>query len=357
MYSTAVPLTLPSLTSDQREQLLQDGPLVSLYEVFATLPDPRSGHGLRYDLPFLLVCLVAALLCNCNSTVAIGQWCREQQVLLGRLFGPRRFLCPSDSLYRRLLPRLWAEQVECVLADWVRATLVAQPDDPIALDGKTVRGAATATQKAPHLLAFYTHHSQETLLQVRVDEKTNEIPIALALLPAVPLWERVCTADALHTHAIFLHVVRTLGGHALLVVKDNQPTLYADLQTYFADAHACWEQDGTVDYQRGRKEWRRIKVTTALNAYLQDAWPHIAQVAQLTRTVTITKTGQTRHEVVYLITTLPPQLASSKRLLELVRGHWHIENGLHYVRDVSFGEDRSQLRTGQAPQIDRKSVV
>jgi len=97
-YSTAFPLTLPSLTSDHRQQLLQTSPLLSLYEIFATLPDPRSPHGLRYELAYLLTCLVAGLLCNADSTLAIAQWCRDQQALLKRLFGPRRFLCPSASL-------------------------------------------------------------------------------------------------------------------------------------------------------------------------------------------------------------------------------------------------------------------
>ena len=133
MYSTALPLTFPSLTDEHRLQLLEDATLMSLFDIFATIPDPRSSHGLRYELPYLLTCLVAAMLCNCNSTVAAAQWCREQRPLLARLFAPRRFLCPCDSLYRWLLPRLSAEHLEWALADWVRATLVATDDDPSAL--------------------------------------------------------------------------------------------------------------------------------------------------------------------------------------------------------------------------------
>ena len=350
MHSTALSLTLPSLTSDQRHELLQHQPLLSLYELFATIPDPRSKHGLRYELAFLLICLVAALLCQCDSTLAIGQWCREQRDLLTHLFGPRRFLCPSDSLYRKLLPRLNAEQVEWALADWVRATLVAAPDDPIALDGKTVRGARANEQPAPHLLSFRTHHSQETLFQVAVSEKTNEIPVAQALLPCLPLSGRVCTADALHTQKDFMQGVAALGGKTVLTVKNNQPTLYADLATYFADPHASFLQGATLDFRRGRVEKRCIRVSTEMNAYLKD-WPLVEQVAELTRTVTIRKTGKTSQEVVFLITPLTPAEADPQRLLALVRGHWSIENSSHYVRDVTLGEDRSRLRTGAAPQI------
>jgi hypothetical protein len=204
MYSTVLPLTLPSLTNEHRLQLLEDAPLLSLFDIFATIPDPRSSHGLRYDLPYLLTCLVAAMLCNCNSTGAVAQWCREQRRLLAHLFAPHRFLYPSDSLYRWLLPRLSAEHLEWALADWVRATLLATDDDPLALDGKTVRGAGAAGHIAPHLLSFCTHHSQEILLQVLVSEQTNEIPVAQALLPCLPLAGRVCTADAMHTQTDFL---------------------------------------------------------------------------------------------------------------------------------------------------------
>jgi predicted transposase YbfD/YdcC len=349
-YSTALSLTLPSLSSDHRQKLLADRPLLSLYELFSTIPDPRSKHGQRYDLPFLLTCLVAGLLCNCNSTLAIGQWCRDQRCLLVRLFGTRTFLCPSDSLFRKLLPRLNAEQLEWALADWIRSTLQANPDDPIALDGKTVRGAATAERTAPHLLSFRTHQSQETLLQVAVSKKTNEIPVAQTLLPCLPLAGRVCTADALHTQKDFMLCVEALGGKTVLTVKNNQPMLYADLATYFADPHASIEQDETLDQHRGRIERRCIRVSTEMNAYLKD-WPLVEHVAELRRTVTVRKTGITSQEVVYLITPLTPAEAGPRRLLDLVRGHWGIENSSHYVRDVSFGEDRSRLRTGSAPQI------
>lgn len=81
-YSTALSLTLPSLTSDARHQLLEKQPLLSLYEVFATIPDPRSKHGLRYELAYVLTCLVAGFLCNCDSPLAVAEWCRDQRLLL-----------------------------------------------------------------------------------------------------------------------------------------------------------------------------------------------------------------------------------------------------------------------------------
>jgi hypothetical protein len=174
MDSTSWPIRLPELPSSQRERLFQNKALVSIYEIFATIPDPRRRQGLRYELAYLLTCLGAALLCGRNSTLAIAQWCRDEQPLLEEVFDPRKSYCPDDLLYRKLLPRLDVSQVEGALADWIGMTLVAEPDDPIAL-----RGASTDDHEAPHLLSLRTHHSQETLLQIEVEEKTNEIPIAV----------------------------------------------------------------------------------------------------------------------------------------------------------------------------------
>jgi len=104
MYSTALSLTLPSLTNEQRERLLEDASVCCVYDLFRTLPDPRRKEGQRYELAYLLTCLLAALVCNCNSTVAVGQWCREHQSLLAKWFGPRRFLCqaiPSIAICSR----------------------------------------------------------------------------------------------------------------------------------------------------------------------------------------------------------------------------------------------------------------
>lgn len=349
MYSIARRCVLPAMSKEHAEVLLSEAGLHSLADLFEAVPDPRGAQGLRYDLPFLLACLVAALLCNCDGTEAVAQWCCDHQALLRRVFGPRLFLTPSGSLYRWLLPQLDACAIERVLGSWIQATAIAPADEPLALDGKTLRGARLAEQAAPHLLAFCTHHSQETFFQVRVDEKTNEIPVAKQVLPSLPIWHRVCTADALHTHAAFIRLMHELHAETVLTVKGNQPTLYADLATYFADPLARYLQAETVDRRRGRLEVRTIKVSTEMNAYLAPCWPFVAQVAQLTRTVT--KADKTTTEVVYLITTLSPAKASPERLLELNRGHWSVENRLHYVRDVSFGEDRSHLRTGPAPQI------
>ncbi|MDQ2829923.1 MAG: ISAs1 family transposase [Chloroflexota bacterium] len=230
------------------------------------------------------------------------------------------------------------------------AVLTLRDREPVAFDGKVVHGAVTITQPAPHLLSVSTHDTGEPLLQVRVDDKTNEIPVAQEVLPHLPLRGCVVTADALHTQTATAQVVLDHHADYLLVVKDNQPRLHAELEVYFADPRATARSATTTDRCHGRVETRTLHVTSCLSAYLARyfPFPRIAQVARLVRTVR--EKGQTRTETVYLITSLTPRRADPARLLALIRGHWSVEVR-HRIRDVTFGEDAARLRSGEAPQV------
>lgn len=345
MQSTHLSSALTAVSAEARRALLEAGTLQTLSEVFTAIPDPRSRHGLRYPLPFVLTCVVAALLCNNNSLDAVAQWCREHRPLLRRLFPNQRHLTPCGSLLRRLLPRLDPEQVEWQLAGWIGQDLT--PQEPLALDGKTLHGSGAAGSIPRHVLSISTHASGQTLAQVEVGDKTNEIPVARAVLPCLPLAERVCTADALHTHRALCRLLQDHGGHYLLVVKENEPQLYQALCWYFADPLPTDRVAQTRERCRGRIEQRSIRVTSELTGYLA-AWPGIRQQAALRRTVE--HKGQRQDETVYLITSLPEEVAGPDRLLALARGQWSIE-ARHWIRDAVFGEDRSCLRSGTAPQI------
>lgn len=290
------------------------------------------------------------MLCGCDSLDAVGEWCLHHRRVLRRYFGPRRHLTPTGSLYRRLLPRLSAAHVEAALAVWVQESLEADPNNALALDGKTVRGAHIQGENAPHLLSISTHTRGETLLHVRVDEKTNEIPVARAVLPSLPLAARVVTADALHTCAQTAHALLDQDADYLLVIKKNQPTLYDECSAYFSDPTARVRSVTTVDRRRGRTETRTLHAPTRLNAHLThySSFPHLGQVACLLTTVD-DHTG-THRDVRFILTSLTLTQADPARLLALTRGHWSIESR-HYVRDVTFGEDRSRLRSGHGPQI------
>jgi len=212
------------------------------------------------------------------------------------------------------------------------------------MDGKTVRGVPDGL----HLLAAYAHQTQVVLAQEAVDQKENEIVAAPRVLATLPLMDRVVTGDAMLAQRSLSQQVLAAGGDYFWVVKDNQPTLKRDIALLFTEPPFGETFDYVEDRSRhgGRQELRRLRASSALNDYLQ--WPQVGQVCQLERTVVCK--GKTTREIAYAITSLTPQKADAGRLLGLWRGHWHIENGLHWVRDVVYGEDHCRIRCGQGPR-------
>jgi predicted transposase YbfD/YdcC len=190
-----------------------------------------------------------------------------------------------------------------------------------------------------------------TLAQHAVDDKTNEITAVETLLGQLVLEGRIVTMDALLTQR---HVAQTIvdkGGDYVMIVKDNQPQLRTDIELVFALPPAGDRQETTrtVDIGHGRIEQRNLTTSAALVGYSD--WPGLAQVFELGRHVITQKTTAERVAVVYGVTSLRPERGTPERLLALVRGHWHIENKGHWVRDVTFEEDRSQVRCGNIPQV------
>ena len=221
----------------------------------------------------------------------------------------------------------------------------------IAVDGKTLRGSHKQGAPGAHLLSALSHHLGLTLAQQAVDDKTNEITQVETVLRQLVLRDRVVTMDALLTQR---HVAQTIvdeGGDYVMIVKDNQPQLRADIELVFALPPAGDRQETarTVDIGHGRIEQRNITTSEALVGYSD--WPGLAQVFELGRHVITQKTTEERVEVVYGVTSLNPERGTPERLLDLVRGHWQIENKSHWVRDVTFDEDRSQVRCGNIPQV------
>lgn len=171
--------------------------------------------------------------------------------------------------------------------------------------------------------------------------------MAPELLGSIDLHGVVVTGDALYTQRELCQEIVAGGGEYLFVVKENQPILREDIATLFADPPMPLAVAVQRNRHGDRQEVRKLEASTALDEYSD--WPHLAQVCRIERAVT--RKGQTKVEVAYAVTSLWPHEAGPRRLLELNRGHWGIENRLHYVRDVTMGEDRSQVRKASAPEV------
>lgn len=191
-----------------------------------------------------------------------------------------------------------------------------------------------------------------TLAQQAVNDKTNEIPVALALLRHMVLEGRIGTMDALLTQRQIAQQIVAARSDYVMVVKENPPQLLEDIETVFALPPVAGERRtvaATLARGHGRIEQRGMQTSNVLMGYSN--WPGLAQVFRLERQVIIKKTGEVREEVVAGITSLAPERADAGRLLALVRGQWQIENRSHWVRDVTFDEDRAQVRCGNIPQV------
>ncbi len=216
----------------------------------------------------------------------------------------------------------------------------------VAIDGKTVRGARTKDREAPHLVAALDHQAGLVLGQVAVAAKSNEIPAVRDLLAGferADLHGCVITLDAMHTQTDTADLILTAGADYVFTVKANQPGLLARLKA-LPWAQVPAHRSTTTGH--GRRATRTIKI---LDAPTWTGFAGAAQVAQLRRTVT--KAGKKSVEVVYLITSAEHAQAPPAVLAGWVQEHWSIENRLHWVRDVSYDEDRSQVRTGNSPHV------
>ncbi|MBB5966437.1 ISAs1 family transposase [Planomonospora venezuelensis] len=321
-----------------------------LAEVLDTVPDPRSRHGRRYRLGPLLALTLLAVLGGATSIAAINRSISgyDPAVLSGAgLTGTARL---ATSTLRRLLARLDGNALDAAIGTYL-ATVAADgpptsraPLIGLAIDGKTLRGSRTGAGTV-HLLAAARHDTQTVVAQRQVTAKSNEISAFTPLLTGLDLSNAVVTADALHTQAEHARQIIAAGGHYLLIVKGNQPTLHRRLKTLpWRDAFLS---DRTDERGHGRREIRRMKICTVRPGL---PFPHAAQAIQVKRRRTDHKTGKTTIVTVYAITSLPVGRLPHARLAALIRGHWSIE-ALHHIRDVTYREDASRVRTGAAPRI------
>jgi predicted transposase YbfD/YdcC len=341
----------------------------SLYRAFEHVSDGRKARGKQYPLPFLLTLLVLGKLAGETTISGVVDWTRNRAKQLRHQLGWSRGF-PTNSTYTYALARANAEQIVQAVAQLILKAQAqercgeepsrllaqgpAQPLSQVAMDGKTLRGTLgheAASQPGVHLLSFYECQSGIVLAQRAVGTKENEISAAAALVHPALVKGRLISADAMHTQKKWCATVTAFGGDYLLIAKDNQPTLRQDLVDFFTDPDA--ERDEWVSAKQcskghGRLEVRQIWTSTQMNAWFEPQWAGVAQVFCVHRQVR--EGDKTREETVYGLTSLPRKRASAVQLLAHVQAHWHVENRLHWRRDVTLGEDRSQVRKSGAPQ-------
>jgi predicted transposase YbfD/YdcC len=324
--------------------------LPALAEVLDALLDPRSRRGRRYRLGPLLALALLAVLAGATSSAKITRFIAGCDPDLRARLGLPVTIRLAASTLGRLLSRLDGDAFDAATCAYV-ATLAASAPPPtgtrtpllgLAVDGKSLRGSRTG-QEVTHLLAAIRHDSQVVVAQAQVTAKSNEIPAFTPLLATLDLSGVVVTADALHTqHQHARHIVAG-GGHYLLIVKGNQPTLHRRLKAL--PWRGAILNDRTDETGHGRREIRRMKICTVRPGL---PFPHAVQAIQVKRRCTDRKTGKTTIVTIYAVTSLSPGRITHAQLAALTRGHWSVEI-LHHIRDVTYREDAFKVRAGTAP--------
>ncbi|WP_460709110.1 ISAs1 family transposase, partial [Myceligenerans halotolerans] len=316
---------------------------VLLFDLLGRLPDPRARRGRRHSAAGLVAVAVCAVLTNAQGFTAIAEWAadagKRRLARLGMTRGPA-----DESTFRRLFSRLDADLLDRLLCSWTctKAAVVGGLR-VYAIDGKSARGARKKGATTSFLVSAFDHATGMVTAQIGIGSKDSEITAARTLLDLLDLKGAILTLDALHTQTVTAAQILAAGAHYVLTVKGNQKTLYRELKKL---PWAKIPSTSTTQAGHGRKATRTIKV---LDAPTWITFEGAVQVAQLRRTTT-TK-GKKSVEVVYLITSAGARLATPTVLATWIQGHWTIENRLHWVRDVTLGEDKSQIADGSAPQI------
>jgi predicted transposase YbfD/YdcC len=340
----------------------------SLFALLATLPDPRKRRGRRYSLAAILTLIILAKLAGETSVSGIAHWARLRAAWLAPLLQVAHPRLPCANTLTLVCSKVDVAQLNSLLAQFFLPALPPLPEAPLpeapappraqrhlALDGKTLRGTRRSghvVQSAVHLLSLYDVTHQGTLAQQEVATKDHEIPGATMLIAGRDLCGCVVTADALHTQRNWCRTVRAQGGDYVLIVKKNQRGLLADLGLLFAGQWPQWldkRSKTTINKGHGRREVRTVHTSPEMNEYLAAQWEDLAQVFQIERESV--RNGKTTHEVVYGITSVPAEVAAAEEVLSLVREHWHLENRVHWRRDVTLGEDGCQVKQSKAAQV------
>ncbi|WP_328414502.1 ISAs1 family transposase [Micromonospora sp. NBC_00389] len=320
------------------------------------MPDRRDPRGVVHALPGVLAAAVAAVLTGARSAAAVAEWAGDvpQQVLaeLGVFRDPLTgvYRAPDESTFRRILAGVDADALDDAVGRWLIASGPAAGTPTgrrvYSVDGKTLRGSGPAGAQV-HLLAVLDQRTGAVLAQVDVAGKTNEITRFQPLLAALDLSAALVTADALHTqreHARWLAETKHAG--YLFTVKKNQPRLYRQLKAL------PWTkvpvQDETGERGHGRYDIRRLQAVTCTGPLALD-FPHAVQALRIRRRRLNLSTGRWSTVTVYAITNLTAAQANPADLADGLRGHWAIET-LHHIRDTTYGEDASRLRTRNAPR-------
>ena len=330
---------------------------MALIDTLGEIPDPRRGNAQRYELLDILTIAVVASVCGAESCVDFAEFAVDREQLLREFLILKNGLPSHDTfsrVFRLLEPAAFARAFEAFLDD-----LGAAGDGVLAIDGKTLRRSfdRAAGRSALHVVTAFGTGARVAIAQGAVAGGENETLAARRLLETLALDGVLVTGDAMHTHDGTAQVIIDRGGDYLFALKANRPAMLREVEAFFADPPAPLEPFETTDADHGRIETRRHRVTYDVDWLFSDRryagepkFPGLATLACVEATRTETSgaaNGKTTRSTRYYLSSAK---LTPETLARAVRGHWAIENSLHWVLDVTFDEDRARNRRDHGPE-------
>lgn len=328
-----------------------------LGEHFADLPDPRRAQGRRHSLSDMMVIAVTGVICGADS------WADVHEFGVAKLRWFKTFLdLPHDvasaDTFERVFARLDPDAFERCFTAWTQALSGRSGGRLVAIDGKRIRRSfeqAWSPSSSAHLVSAFATENATIFAQVALDDKENEITGIPRLLELLDWHGATVTIDAIGCQTAIAERIVSQGGDYVLCVKDNQPqlaqALRADLDDLIRTKGAALAHDvcETTDGDHGRIETRRVWTTPEIGwlGEERDRWANLRSAAVVESTREVPPQAPTR-ERRYYISSLDG--SDAPRMAQAIRGHWGIENKLHYVLDVSFAEDQCRIRKGHAAE-------
>ena len=335
---------------------MTDHPLQQLEAAFADLTDPRVDRTKDHLLLDILAITICAVICGADGWVAVEEFGKTKQPWLAQFLALPNGI-PSHDTFGRVFAALDDQVFQAGFLRWVRAIWPANCGEVIALDGKTSCGSHDrgSGKDAIHLVSAWASEARLVLAQCRVDTKSNEITALPELLRLLDVEGCTVTIDAMGCQTAIARQIVMQGGEYVLAVKENQEQLYSDVADSFGYAAADdWKRVAhdhyrSVESGHGRIETREYWLISEAEylAFLnpKGAWRNLGAIGMVVSERVMGATTSTEHRY-YILSGQP----TARSFAKAVRGHWGIENSLHWVLDVTFGEDASRVRSGNAPQ-------
>lgn len=333
----------------QKHHTQQNQPLVSLLTLLEEVPDPRVDRTKDHDLADLLAIGLCTILCGGDSFYDMEEFAAVRQDWL-KSFLRLRNGAPSHDTFNRIFQALDARVLADTLSRWTQSVRAVLGGEVVALDGKSVRRALNRGEDFRVIVSAWATDSGLLLGQRKVRDKSNEITVLPELLRALELAGCIVTADALHCQKEIAKEIIEADADYVLALKGNQGSAFAEVKSFLDDAVQRGERHlafvETLDKGHGRVEVRRYWQTPKLEWFAdRPRWEGLRTVG-LVESVRESH-GQRQVERRYYLSSLPVDI---ERFAKAVRGHWSIENQLHWVLDVVFGEDQSRARTAHAAE-------